>query len=56
MNTPNTANKSDRESISAEIFDPFPEPRTYPKGWDLSGFDSTPNLPAVESAGDEAES
>jgi hypothetical protein len=56
MNTPNTANESDRESISAEIFDPFPEPRTYPKGWDLSGFGSLSNLPAVEPAGDEAES
>ena len=55
MNTPNTSNKSDRESVSAEIFEAFPEPRTYPKGWDLSGFDSTPSLPSVSAAGDEAE-
>lgn len=26
------------ETLPAPIFDPFPEPQTIPKGWDLSGL------------------
>jgi hypothetical protein len=55
MNTPSTRNM-DKESAPTPIFEPFPKPQTMPAGWDLSGFDSTPSLPAVTGADAQAES
>jgi len=51
MSTPNENPKVPE----APLFDPFPEPRTMPSGWDLSGLlpDSGP-APADQTA-DETE-
>lgn len=38
---------------NASIFDPFPEPRTYPSGWDLSGL--TSGSSAVKSESDSSQ-
>lgn len=32
------------------IFEPFPEPRTMPEGWDLSGLLPDPNSDSVAQA------
>jgi hypothetical protein len=34
----------------SDCFDPFPEPRTFPGGWDLTGLASPPSRPAVAPA------
>lgn len=53
MNTNPSA--TDNPNVSdTPIFDPFPEPRAYPSGWDLSGFLPASGLPAAEPAEDEA--
>lgn len=54
MNPPSKSHEN-FEVFPSPIFDPFPEPRTYPSGWDLSGFLLASNPPAAESAGDEAD-
>jgi hypothetical protein len=28
----------DRDLVPADCFDPFPEPRTIPSGWDVTGL------------------
>lgn len=38
MNTPN----EDQIVTDNSAYNPFPEPQTIPSGWDLSGFESTP--------------
>ncbi len=43
-----------REELATPFFDPFPEPQTIPKGWDLSGLISSPHPSAVEAADEEA--
>lgn len=53
MNTPSNSQET-FEVFPSPIFDPFPEPQTMPKGWDLSGFTSSANPPAVEPAGDDS--
>ncbi len=61
MNTPskmeksNTSDPANGRGTSTPIFEPFPEPRAYPSGWDLSGFESPSSLPTAQPAGDEAE-
>jgi hypothetical protein len=40
------------EELAAPFFDPFPEPQTIPKGWDLSGLISPPRLFVTEPAND----
>ena len=54
MNTP--SNTDNPNASDHPIFDPFPEPRAYPSGWDLSGFESPSRLSTAEEAGDAAES
>jgi len=34
----NTSGKPQKETEQLPIFEPFPEPRTMPEGWDLSGL------------------
>jgi hypothetical protein len=52
----NTPSNPDNPNISEHpIFDPFPEPRAYPSGWDLSGFEAPSSLPAAQPAADEVE-
>jgi hypothetical protein len=31
-----TKNIINPENVHTEVFEPFPEPRTFPEGWDLS--------------------
>lgn len=35
MNTTNPVSET-QAAVATPIFDPFPTPRTYPSGWDLS--------------------
>ena len=42
------------ENNLPEWFDPFPEPHTMPRGWNLDSLVQKPNQLAVESAGDFA--
>ncbi len=50
-----TSSNTDNLTISDHpIFDPFPEPRAYPSGWDLSGLPAS--QPAVFKAPAPAES
>ncbi len=46
----NLSDPANERGTGAPIFDPFPEPRTYPSGWDLS------SLPAVNPAANLAQS
>lgn len=46
MNTPSISQET-FEVFPSPIFDPFPEPQTMPKGWDLSGFAPAPSPPPV---------
>jgi len=32
------ANTLEKETTNTSIFDPFPEPQTVPKGWDVSNL------------------
>ena len=36
-------NKIETGQQQEPLFEPFPEPRTMPEGWDLSGFNSDKN-------------
>jgi uncharacterized protein YbdZ (MbtH family) len=49
-----TNTKGENQEIThSSAYDPFPEPRTIPSGWDLSGILSTPksrNLPQSKPA------
>lgn len=40
----NASKPLDVESAQTPVFDPFPEPQTMPKGWDVSGLVSTVSL------------
>jgi hypothetical protein len=42
-----TTQNEDRDFVQTDWFDPFPEPRTIPSGWDLSEFFSTPQTDSV---------
>jgi len=44
------------EVFPSPIFDPFPEPRAYPSGWDLSEFLLAASPPAVTESDAPAES
>jgi hypothetical protein len=52
----NDPKNMDKESAQSPIFDPFPEPQTMPKGWDVSGLMSTESLPADTEPTIKAES
>ena len=41
-----------QETTQNSAYNPFPEPQTIPSGWDLSGFDS---IPEVDSSMHEEE-
>lgn len=53
--TPPSNSQEKFEVFPSPIFDPFPEPRAYPSGWDLSGFAPAASLPVAQPADDEAE-
>jgi hypothetical protein len=53
MNAPKNI---DKEPAQTPIFDPFPEPQTMPKGWDVSGLISSENLSVGSEPNFEAES
>jgi len=40
----------DQDFVQADWFDPFPEPRTIPSGWDISGLFSDPRTASLEEA------
>ncbi len=42
MNTPEEYDH-ENDTLPAPIFEPFPEPQTIPKGWDLSGLKFAPS-------------
>ena len=42
------------ESDLPEWLDPFPEPHTMPRGWNLDSLVQKPGEPALEHAGDFA--
>lgn len=46
MNTPN----EEQDVINNSAYNPFPEPQTIPSGWDLSGFESKPQIDSVVDA------
>ena len=50
-----TQQDEDRNVIQAHCFDPFPEPRTIPTGWDMSTLLSTPTIDSVQEADDSSE-
>jgi hypothetical protein len=43
-----TINKPKKELVQTPIFEPFPEPRTMPEGWDLSALLPDSNPPDVD--------
>lgn len=43
------------EVFPSPVFDPFPEPQTMPKGWDLSEILSSSNGLTAESANPSVE-
>lgn len=54
MNTP-SAPQEQYEVFPSAVFDPFPEPQTMPKGWDLSGlFSSSSNFSVSQPAEDDS--
>ena len=50
----NTPTKPKKEPVQMPIFEPFPEPRTMPEGWDLSGLLSGANPPVAEKFEDSS--
>ncbi len=42
------------ENNLPEWFDPFPEPHTMPRGWNLDSLVQKPNQPVLEQASDFA--
>lgn len=55
MNSP-FAPQEQYEVFPSPLFDPFPEPQTMPKGWDLSELPPASSLPAAREADTPAES
>jgi hypothetical protein len=51
----NASKSTDEETSQTSIFDPFPEPQTIPKGWDVSNFISKRKPSAVSKADSEME-
>ena len=52
MNTPN----EEQDVTFNSAYNPFPEPRTIPFGWDLSEFTAAPQVDSVMDEEDSAES
>ena len=50
-----TTQDEDRD-VQSHCFDPFPEPRTIPTGWDMSTLLSTPITDSVIDEVDPADS
>lgn len=50
-----TTQDEDRDFSESQAFDPFPEPRTLPSGWDLSGLLSAPEPASVSESESAAE-
>ncbi len=51
-----TTQNEDRDFVQTDCFDPFPEPRTIPSGWDLSGLFSTAQTDSVTEKDSNADS
>ena len=45
----------DQDVIQSHCFDPFPEPRTIPAGWDMSTLLSALTTDSVQQADDTSE-
>ena len=52
MSTPN----EETNVVQGPIFDPFPEPSSYPSGWDLSGLTPNPEPAPATPVADTLES
>ena len=48
----NTVIKPKKMPVQTPIFEPFPEPRTLPEGWDLSALMPGSNLPGEAKSED----
>jgi hypothetical protein len=51
----NASKTTDEEITPTSIFDPFPEPQTIPRGWDVSNFISKRKPSVVSKAASEVE-
>ncbi len=51
-----TTQNEDRDFVQTDCFDPFPEPRTIPSGWDLSGLFPALQADSVTEETDSTES
>jgi hypothetical protein len=51
----NASTTTDEETTQTSIFDPFPEPQTIPKGWDVSGLVSMRKPSIVSKTASEME-
>ena len=52
----NDPKNKDKEPDQFQVLNPFPEPQTIPKGWDVSELLSTESLPARTEPSNNAES
>ncbi len=50
-----TTQNEDRDVFQSQCFDPFPEPRTIPSGWDISVFFSAPKTDSVTDSDSSTE-
>ncbi|MBK9925368.1 MAG: hypothetical protein IPP66_08750 [Anaerolineales bacterium] len=51
-----TIQNEDRDVTQSHNLDPFPEPRTIPKGWDMSALLSMSTIDSVTNEIDSADS
>jgi hypothetical protein len=49
-----TQNLEQKENSLPEWFDPYPEPHTLPRGWNLDSIMPNPNPTVLDEAGDPA--
>ena len=50
-----TTHYEERDVFRTHCFDPFPEPRTIPNGWDTNTILSAPNPASAQQAEDTTE-
>jgi len=51
-----TTHYEERDVFQMHCFDPFPEPRTFPTGWDMDAILSAPKPVPAQEAEDSIES
>jgi hypothetical protein len=47
--------EENQDTVQSAAYNPFPEPRTIPSGWDMSGFVFTPQPVPAQQDEDSAE-